>query len=110
MSGEEYVSINPAQQVYGKKNLLYCEMELLNSIKRYESYQKLKKDEHTLKKALKKKIAELHEDVRKMLELIPKVKQPEYPSEKKSNTSNKRKLDLEEKIQEIKRRIAELEY
>jgi len=45
----EYIKLDPSEQAYGKKNLLYCEMELLTILKRFKKYKQLRKEEFTKK-------------------------------------------------------------
>ncbi len=41
----EYIGLDYSKQNYGKKHILYCEMELLRILKRIQNYKKLRKQE-----------------------------------------------------------------
>jgi hypothetical protein len=104
----EYVALEPSQKIHGKRNLLYCEMELLNTIKRYRFYKKLRKEELALKKLLKRAVTELEDELRKLDELLPKTKHHKLgPAE--IHTENRGRSDLEQEIDDIKRKISELQ-
>ena len=104
----EYVGIGPSEQNYAKKNLLYSEMELLTVLKRYKRYKKLRKEELALKKLLSKVINEIHEEIKKFNESIPHIKEEKYLSEEISGRK-KQRSELEDEIDEIRRKIAELQ-
>jgi len=104
----EYISLDPPQQTYCKKNLLYSEMELLNTIKKYKKYKKLRKEGQALKSLLKRTIKELKEELKKFDQKLPKTHHSKFgPVE--INRAQRQRNDLEEEINEIKRRIAELQ-
>lgn len=104
---EEYIRLDPSIRAYGKKTMLYCEMDLLAVLKRYEKYKKIREDELILKKALRKSILELKEILRKLSRDIPEIKENKF---KPVEISKERKKhdELEDEISEIKRRISEI--
>lgn len=107
MVESEYIALNPQQHLHGKKNLLYGEMELLTTIKRYRTYLKLKKQELAIKRLLKKKFDELHDEVKNFDELLPRTKEDQFrPLE--INRAQKNRKDLESEIEAIKKKIAQL--
>ena len=103
----EYIGLEPSEQIYAKKNLLYCEMELLNTLKQYQNYKKLRKDVLSLKSLLRRTIIELQDEVKKFDNLLPEIKRDKFKPFKIS-TQQKKRRDLEEEINEIKRQITEL--
>ena len=103
----EYVGLNPAQQIYGIKNLLYCEMSLLETIKTYEKYRELKKQSNALRSLLKRTILEMHDELKRLESLLPKTRYDKFKAVDIS-TEKKKRRDLEEEIAEIKGKIAEL--
>jgi hypothetical protein len=114
----EYIGLNPAQQLYSKRNLLYCEMEMLNTIKNYQLYKKYRKEEIALKKLLKKKILEIQDHVTELCRHMPHVhiekpkpiEVPRAPAPAKPRLPPEPKRDkLDEEIFNIKRRLAALQ-
>jgi len=108
----EYVKLEPAQKLYGKKNLLYSQMHLLANIKHYHKYRKLRREELALKRLLKKKILETQEEVDKIYNDFPKTKdEGKKPKAEKISTEKKPKKPntLQREIDDIKRRISELQ-
>ena len=104
----EYVEVDHSQQIYGKRNLLYCEMGLLSTTKRYQKYKKLRKQELALKTLLKRALSEIHEELRNFNSLLPETKHS--TSEKfEISKGQKKREDLESEIDDIKRKIAELQ-
>jgi len=102
-----YIKLNHSEQVYGKKNLLYAEMELLNSIKQYKKYKKLRKEELALKFLLKKEIDEVREELKKLDGVLPEAKQTEFKISASKKTP--KRSDLEREIEEVRRKIEELQ-
>jgi len=103
----EYIGLEPAIRKYGKKTMLYCEMELLTVLRRYEKYKNLRTQELALKALLKKAILELKESVRGLNRNLPTIKADEFSFVEISKERKKRD-ELEEEIAEIKRKIAEI--
>ena len=104
----EYVKLNQAEKTFGKKNLLRSELEILNILKRYQIYKKLRKEEHALKTLLRKVIKEVREEIEKLDDLLPKTQDDLFRSADLSRPQKARK-DLEEEIEEIKHRIDALQ-
>jgi predicted phage gp36 major capsid-like protein len=104
----EYIRLGPSQQTYGKKNLLHCEMELLNTIKTYQRYKKIKKETKALKSLLRRTVTELYEELKTLDSLLPHTKHNTSRPFQIDKTQRKRK-DLEDEIDEIKRKISELQ-
>ena len=103
----EYIGFETSEQIYGKKNLLYCKIELLNTIKRYRKYQEMRKQNIALKSLLKRTINELHAELRKFEQTLPKTSFDRFEAADISR-DKKRRYELDEEIEEIKRKIAEL--
>jgi hypothetical protein len=103
----KYVGINPTQLNFGKKSLLYSEMELLTGIKHFQTYRKLRKKEFSIKNLLRKTISALKEEI-KNLELFL----PDVPQDKDSlNISKgiKKRDTLEKEIEDLRLKIANLQ-
>lgn len=105
----EYIGLNQASQVYLKKNLLYCEMGLLNSLKRYQKYKKLRKEETLIKDFLRKKISRIKEEFKELDKTLPRVEHKELlAASLQTPREKKHRSQLEEEIDEIKRKLEEL--
>jgi hypothetical protein len=102
-----YVGLNPSQMNYGKKNLLYSEMEILNTIKHLKNYKKLRKQEFAAKNLLKKSLTQLKIEVQNLNELLPSAALNK--DEFNISTSSKNKNSLEREIQDLQQKIAELQ-
>ncbi|MCH7567956.1 MAG: hypothetical protein IIA87_00910 [Nanoarchaeota archaeon] len=104
----EYVKLGHSEQIYGKKNLLYGQMELLTIIKRYQEYKKLRKKELALKNQLRKKVNEMQQEMKSLDKLFPTVKHESYHTRTIKKTPKKRdELDLE--IEEIRTKLKALQ-
>jgi len=84
-------------------------MELLGKVKHYQTYKKLRKEELALKQLLKKKIIEIQEEVSKFSEILPKTKKENVATSKDGSKQPRRRKTLQEEINEIRQRIAELQ-
>ena len=105
----EYIKLEPSEQVYVKRSLLYSEMEILNIIKGYKEFLKLRKLELSLKTTLRKKIKDVKEEMTILDKLLPKVKESHSDMEKLKSNYPKKRQDLEQEIQDIQRKLAELQ-
>lgn len=107
----EYVRITFPEKVYGEKNLLYAEMEILTTTKRLIEYRELRKKEHDLKIKLKMRMQELMSLLDSADKMLPKVRVEEArKTEKKTEiqeTIEDSSLDME--LEKIKSKIASLQ-
>ena len=71
---EEFVALEVPQVIYGKKQLLYVEMELLTALQKYERYKKLRKEEMAAKNLLKKVITEMKKEMDIIIQYMPQIK------------------------------------
>ena len=103
----KYAGLKPAQMQFGKKNLLYAEMELLTGLKHLKKYKQLRKEEFTAKNLLKKTIVNLNKELKKISDLLPEIP---YGDNSLNISKAIRKRDtLEKEILELQQKIAELE-
>jgi hypothetical protein len=109
---EQFVGLERPHVSAGKKQLLYSEMEILTSLKKYNNYMKFRKESLALKNLLKKVINELNKEMEILLEYIPKVKveelKPKEIKEKPKPIPPVKRDALEEEIQKIRSKIAML--
>tara|TARA_Y100000310_G_scaffold283662_1_gene305808 strand:- start:233 stop:550 length:318 start_codon:yes stop_codon:yes gene_type:complete len=103
----EYIGINSSKQNYGKKNLLYCQMEILTILKKIHKYKKLRKQEFALKNILRKEMKIFQKTLKQLDDILPETKKIKSQVFKINHSPKKRK-DLESEIENIKRKIAEL--
>ena len=103
----EHIGLSRSQFIYGKKNLLYSQMELLTIVKRYQEYKKFRKQELALKKLLGEKANEVHAEIENFSLTLPKTKQEVFKPVEIRKSQKKRK-DLEFEIEEIRSKIAQL--
>jgi hypothetical protein len=67
----EYVKIKTPEIVYGETNLLQSQLNLINLLKQYQEYERLRKEEIFLKIDLKKKIGEASEFLDNLSKILP---------------------------------------
>ncbi|MGV8142356.1 MAG: hypothetical protein ACP5NS_01825 [Candidatus Pacearchaeota archaeon] len=104
---EQFVGLDKPQVISGKKQLLYMEMELLTSLQKYERYKKLRKEEMAVKNLLKKVIIDMKKEMDLIIQYMPQIKVGSASAEALKGTTAKRDT-LEEEIQSIRRKIANL--
>ncbi len=107
----EYIRLSRPEKIYGEKNLLKAQMEILRLIKSFEKYKSLRKEELNLKILLKTKIDETQEKIKLLDTLLPKVKDKRFlvKQEKESPLSLKKRLSLEQQIEFIRKKIESLQ-
>jgi hypothetical protein len=110
----EYVRISGAENLYGQKNILHGELDVLNLVKRIRNYKTLRKEELVLRLALKKRIGEVVEDLKVLSKLLPHAHIPEL--DRKLNKKSKEELadeklglTLEQELEQIRRRLVKLD-
>jgi len=114
----EYLKLNYAEAVYGKKNLLHSQLGLLTSVQNLEKYRKLREEELVLKIALRKKLEESKELLDAFERLLPKTKaEEELEAEERAMERSKelelRKVQLEAKKimnQEEKEQVKQIQH
>ncbi len=70
----EYVRISPPEQVYGETNLLQTQLSLLTTLKHYQEYELLRKEELLMKIEVKKCISEAKEFLDTTSKSLPESK------------------------------------
>lgn len=83
----EYVRLSKPENVYGERNLLKAQMEILKLTKSYEEYKKLRKEEFSLKVILKTKIEEAKNCIKLLDSLLPKTNNRRFAMGEKNKES-----------------------
>lgn len=106
----EHVRIQATERIYGEKNLLHAQLNIISLIKRYDTYRALRSHELLLKIALKNKLAEAKESLALLLSLLPKPQMlPKFPKPAHAHDAHqKRRFTLDQEIMDIQRRLAQL--
>ena len=107
----EYVKLTRPEVVYSQKNLFKSQLELLNALKFYHEYRRLRKGEFVLKVDLKSKIDEIKNSLKLLDSLLPKVKLHDYSyaeENRESKSMSRKKLSLEQEIDLIRKKLAQL--
>jgi len=102
----EYVKLTHDEKILGKKVLLTSQINIIRITKRIKKYQELRNEETAAKIILKRKVAEIIDELKNLKKILPKEKNPKEIKEK---TDQKRHKDLELEIEEIKRKIERLQ-
>ncbi|HLC53164.1 MAG TPA: hypothetical protein VJK03_01350 [Candidatus Nanoarchaeia archaeon] len=101
----EYVRLQRAEKVYGEKNLLHAQLEIISISNKFEKYKGMRNSELALKVALKNKIGELKELLVLFERLLPK---PLLKPQKAPVALAKPRHSLEQEVEEIRRKLAQL--
>ena len=106
----EYVKISRQEAMYGQKSFLTAQLDVLDIIKRYLTYQKLRKQEFLAKIELKDKIEEVRNSIILLERGLPKVYSEESEKKKKIQleTDSKEEVSLEQEIELIKEKLIRL--
>ena len=109
----EYVKFSGSETMYGMKNLLHSELDLLGFVKRIRTYKKLRKDELVLRLALKNRFEEIIEELKVLYKLLPHDKfamlEEKKKKSKEETAEEKEVLTLEQELEVIRRRLDRLD-
>jgi hypothetical protein len=109
MAGPEHVRISFTEGIYGQRNLLHSQLELLDSMKKLKAYKKLRREEFALKMGLKIKVEEAIGFLDKLNRALPRTK---YIAEEEEPRGKKKKSvepSLQEEIDLVKRKLIRLQ-
>ena len=111
-----HIKLDYPEAINAKRGVLSSQMRLLKIAKSIKEYNFYRNEEIELKSLLYKKSKELRLNIRKLQSVLPKAKLPEIlkkeKEEKSEKPSRKEKIperDIEGQLQEIQRRLNELQ-
>ncbi len=108
--GSEYIRLSNTERVYGEKNLLQAQLEILSIIKRSQAYTKLRKEELVLRIVLKNKIAEILNLLMLLDKILPKTKVVKKNEKGESEIIfDKERFTLEQEIDKIRAKLESLQ-
>ena len=70
----EFIKLTGPEVEYGDRNLLHSQLDLLLMIKRYQSYEEIRKEELQLKIKLKKLVSDVKSHLDHLEKMLPKTK------------------------------------
>jgi hypothetical protein len=110
----EYIKILYPEKVYGEKNLLFSQINLLEIHRILHQYKKIREEEFSLKIELKKEADALRNAVEALQKLMPKstihpISDEKEQVECKEEPEYQEELSLEEEIDSIKKKLASLQ-
>jgi len=106
----QYVKLSKPEIVYSQKNLLRTQIEVLNILKSYKVYQRLRKKEFMLKIELKNKINEVKDNIILLEKILPKMLLNNMEKNKPISTAIMREEDLtlEQEVERIRQKLSRL--
>jgi len=102
----EYIKLTHDEKIFGGKTLLTSQINIIKITKKIKEYQELRNEETATKIILRRKIAEILDELKNLKKILPKEKEQKEITKK---TDKKRRQDLELEIEEIKRKIEKLQ-
>ena len=109
----EYVRFSHSEKVYGERNLLQSQLDLLQSTKNLLAYKELRREENILKLSLKSKIKEAAITIRELEKTLPKIKALEAPLDsneiEEATEEVQETSSLNEELEKIKRKLEHLQ-
>lgn len=106
--GAEYVKLSHSERIYGQRNFLQAQLELLDLARGMQVYKKLRMDELVLKVTLKTLIHEVKTLIEKFDRYLPHVKYKAKSKEKGEEKEQWVDLTLEEEIERVRRKLERL--
>ena len=103
----EYIKISPTEKVYGAKNLLTTQLNILNIHKDIREYRKLRNEEFALKVSLKSKLNEAFSTLEILDKLLPKIRIDEKTEEIKEK--HPEDLSIEQQSSLIREKLKRLQ-
>ena len=108
-----HIRLDQDELIKSKKEILSTEADLIRILQTLKKYQLLRTKELILKTRLLKKLKETKTEIKKLEEILPKPKIPrilrEIDNEKEKLNLNPKKDNLEFQLEEIQKRLRELE-
>jgi hypothetical protein len=107
MTKSEYVGMSNNERVFGQKELLNMQLDMLNTLGRLKHYKKLREEEHVLKIALKSKIGQSKDALEKLKGLLPKTEY-KFGSDEMGKAIMDEDVSLSEEIEIIRKKLSKL--
>ena len=106
----EYVRLNSEERNFGMKSMLQSQLSVLNSLKKYKEFENIRREELTLKIALKAKIGETLHLIENLTRDLPKIKLEKENEEENFlfQEDNKTRQSMDNELEEIRRKLERL--
>ena len=108
-----HVGLNREELINSKKEILSTEADLIRILQTIKKYQLLRTNELKLKTRLLKKLKETKAEIKKLEEILPKPKIPKIllgiGNKKDEFKISSKKDNLESQLEEIQKKLRELE-
>jgi len=110
MTKAEYVRLSPPEKVYGQKNLLHSQLEMLHLVQSFQRYRVLRNEELVLRVTFKNLVEQAMNMIDKLERLLPKAhyKAQTYEEKKREKKKTQRRLSLNEEIQKVREKLVKL--
>ena len=108
-----HIGLNRDELINSKKEILSTEADLIRILQTIKRYQLLRTNELKLKIRLLKKLKETKTEIKKLEEVLPKLKIPKIlqgiENKKDEFKISSKKDNLESQLEEIQKRLRDLE-
>ena len=104
----EYVRISSAEKVYGQKNCLHSQLEILNLIRGFNAYKGLRKKELQLKVTLRAKVESLLQSLESFEKLLPHTSYKPEVARREKEIEKEDVSSLEDEVAFIRRKLEKL--
>jgi len=106
--GTEYVRLSNTEKIYGNRNMLYVQLEFLNSMRSFRNYRELRSREFILKVSLKNRIGEAFALLAKVDSMLPKTTF-KVPGSEEQKKKKKVSNTLQDEISAVEMKLAKLQ-
>ena len=103
-----HIKLDYDDAVYGKKELLNSELNILKILKRFRSYQLLRRKESIAKSKLRNQLQSIKARIKNLDETIPTKKISKSKEKKKTLAEDKESIGIRDELDEIRRKLEEL--
>jgi len=112
-----HIRIENQELIESKREILQFQASLIKSLQQLKNYSALRNQELKLKSKLSRKLKETKAEINRLQQLLPKVKIPEFLKKDefefkekiKEKKEIKSKTDLDYQLEEIQRKLNELQ-
>src|SRR3989344_3477569 len=105
----EYVRVSNPERIYGEKNLVQAQIELLRSARSFNFYKKLRQEEISLKISLKEAVEKTKKLIEGLEHSLPKTEHKTPREVEKKEEIKRENSSIYDEIETLSEKLAQLQ-
>ena len=105
----EYVRVSNPERIYGEKNLVQAQIELLRSARSFNFYKKLRQEEISLKISLKEAVEKTKKLIEGLEHSLPKTEHKMQRDVEKKEEIKRENSSIYDEIETLSEKLAQLQ-